>query len=329
MARTHYERLGVEPNATAEDIELAYRMQATTLHPDNSGTGDAKEYRKVTESYQLLSNPEKRREYDKGKTRTRSFGFFSSSNRTFTISSDNGRSPRGSPSLDDDIASETVYSTNSRRTSGPDPTAFYTHGPSSPTSPTSPTSPLTMPPGTGQPVGDKFEVSLLCTLEELSTGSTKKRTLRRQKQDGQMEEKEILVVIEPGYKSGTRITFPGSGDYLAHLRKYQDVVFVIAERRHERFVRDGNDLITELEISFRESMVGFNKTVTLLSGKEFYVAYNKPVDTGYEIIHDGHGMPNRKKQLERGMLRVRIKVVLPKTLSKSQKEVFYNHFPEE
>ena len=60
----YYKILGVEKNASAEEIKAAYRKMAHKYHPDKSG-GDEKKFKEINEAYQVLSNPEKRANYDR------------------------------------------------------------------------------------------------------------------------------------------------------------------------------------------------------------------------------------------------------------------------
>lgn len=62
--RDYYEVLGVGRSASADDIKKAFRRLAHKYHPDKSG-GDADKFKEINEAYQVLSNPEKRKQYDK------------------------------------------------------------------------------------------------------------------------------------------------------------------------------------------------------------------------------------------------------------------------
>ena len=59
----YYKTLGVEKNATQDEIKKAYRKMAHKCHPDKGG--DTKEFHKVNEAYQVLSSKQKREQYDK------------------------------------------------------------------------------------------------------------------------------------------------------------------------------------------------------------------------------------------------------------------------
>lgn len=63
MAKDYYAILGVAKNATAEEIKKAFRTKAHQLHPDKA-TGDAEKFKEANEAYQVLSNQEKRQQYD-------------------------------------------------------------------------------------------------------------------------------------------------------------------------------------------------------------------------------------------------------------------------
>jgi DnaJ-class molecular chaperone len=63
MAKDYYKLLGIEKNASQDDIKKAFRKMAQQLHPDKPG-GDEKKFKEINEAYTVLSNPEKRKQYD-------------------------------------------------------------------------------------------------------------------------------------------------------------------------------------------------------------------------------------------------------------------------
>lgn len=65
MSKDYYKILGISKSATADEIKRAYRKLALACHPDrNSGPENEKKFKELNEAYQVLSNPEKRQQYD-------------------------------------------------------------------------------------------------------------------------------------------------------------------------------------------------------------------------------------------------------------------------
>ena len=60
----HYETLQISANAEPETIHRVYRLLAQRFHPDNKETGNAARFRELTEAYEVLSDPERRAQYD-------------------------------------------------------------------------------------------------------------------------------------------------------------------------------------------------------------------------------------------------------------------------
>jgi curved DNA-binding protein len=60
----YYETLQISPNAEPDTVHRVYRLLAQRLHPDNSETGNAGQFRMLTEAYQVISDPEQRARYD-------------------------------------------------------------------------------------------------------------------------------------------------------------------------------------------------------------------------------------------------------------------------
>jgi DnaJ-class molecular chaperone len=64
----YYEILGLFPGASESEIKAAYRKLALQFHPDSGRPGDVERFREIQEAYEILSDSEKRRAYDRGRS---------------------------------------------------------------------------------------------------------------------------------------------------------------------------------------------------------------------------------------------------------------------
>ncbi|KAG0454896.1 hypothetical protein HPP92_024188 [Vanilla planifolia] len=149
---------------------------------------------------------------------------------------------------------------------------------------------------------------LLCSLEELYTGTTKEigdnsgKMIRR---------KDILKIdINAGLKNGTKIPYPKKKGNVIPA----DIVFVVEEMPHEMFTRKGNDLITTQKISLGQALKGYTAHLKTLDGRTITI----PISSISSIIHPrygkvvpGEGMPIAEYPSKRGKLKIRFKIKFP------------------
>ncbi|KAE8732478.1 putative WRKY transcription factor 28 [Hibiscus syriacus] len=117
---------------------------------------------------------------------------------------------------------------------------------------------------------------------------------------------EILTIeIKPGWKKGTRITFPDKGN----VRTYAipaDLVFIIDEKPHQTFTRDGDDLIVTQKISLSEALTGYTVRLTTLDGRNLTVPITDVINPRHEEIVPMEGMPISRDRSKKGNLRIKI-----------------------
>lgn len=130
---------------------------------------------------------------------------------------------------------------------------------------------------------------------------------------------EILTIdIKPGWKKGTKITFPEKGNEQRGIIP-SDLVFIIDEKPHGVFKRDGNDLIITQKISLVEALTGYTAQITTLDGRVLTVPINSVISPNYEEVIKGEGMPIPKEPSRKGNLRVKFNIKFPSKLTSEQK----------
>jgi DnaJ family protein B protein 4 len=168
------------------------------------------------------------------------------------------------------------------------------------------------------PQAQKVEVPLNLTLEELYTGTMKKRKVTRRIVDAasgrSMNVEETLEIpVKAGWKDGTKITFEGKGDELPG-RPPQDIVFVVKQKPHSKFLREGDDLVVKMSIPLTKALTaGVTVDVPTLDNRVLRVPLREVIYPGYERVVKNEGMPISKQGPgSKGDLKIRFEVKFPK-----------------
>ncbi|OBA20502.1 DnaJ-domain-containing protein [Metschnikowia bicuspidata var. bicuspidata NRRL YB-4993] len=329
-----YDLLGVSPSASESEIKKAYRKTALKYHPDKP-TGDTEKFKEISEAFDILSNGDKRQVYDDygleaargnapaggnpfagaggaggagGMPGGTHFSFGGAGGNPFSqADAFNIFSQMGGFGMDDGF-SRGGFGGGSGFGGG-------------------------MPGGFGggarsarMPEPDTVPMQLPVSLEDLYAGSTKKMKLNRKSADGTKESKILEVKIKPGWKAGTKINFANEGDYQPECHARQTVQFVIEERPHSVFKRDGNDVTATIPLTFKEALLGFDKEVMTLSGRKINISRSTPVQPSSTNRYPNLGMPISKEPGRFGDLIVKYKIDFPVHLSADQKEAIKRAF---
>ncbi|TKY65831.1 DnaJ-like subfamily B member 13 [Spatholobus suberectus] len=170
--------------------------------------------------------------------------------------------------------------------------------------------------------GAAIEKTLHCSLEDLYKGTTKKVKISRDVSDASGRPttvEEILTIeIKPGWKKGTKITFPEKGNEQRGVIP-ADLVFIIDEKPHSLFKRDGNDLVVTQKISLVEALTGYTVQLTTLDGRNLTIPINAIISPTYEEVVKGEGMPIPKEPSKKGNLRIKFNIKFPSRLTSEQK----------
>ena len=165
--------------------------------------------------------------------------------------------------------------------------------------------------------------SLRCSLEELYTGATKRVKLTRTVYDPAsgrpMGKEEVLSIeVKPGWKAGTKVRFEGKGDERPGSRP-GDIVFVIDEKPHERFKREGNNLVYTAKVGLADALCGPTVQVETLDKRQLTVPVSGIATPTAVKIVKGEGMPLSKDPKSKGDLHVRFEIRFPKKLGDEEK----------
>ncbi|XP_027065217.1 uncharacterized protein [Coffea arabica] len=334
MGVDYYKILQVDRNAKEDDLKRAYRKLAMKWHPDknpnNKKDAEAK-FKQISEAYDVLSDPQKRAVYDqygeeglKGQVPPPS---------AYASTSDGGGPTmfRFNPRNPDDIFSEffgfsspfggmggmgdmggprSAGSSFSRGMFSDDIFASFRSATSEGSS------------GSVPRKAAAIERTLPCSLEDLYKGTTKKMKISRDVNDANgrpttMEE-ILSIEIRPGWKKGTKITFPEKGNEQRGFIP-SDLVFIVDEKPHSVFKRDGNDLVITQKISLVEALTGYTAQMTTLDGRSLAIPINSIISPTYEEVIKGEGMPIPKEPSKKGNLRIKFNIKFPTKLTSEQK----------
>jgi curved DNA-binding protein len=298
----YYEILGIKKNGSAQDIKKAYRKLAMKYHPDrNKGNKEAEEkFKKLSEAYAVLSNPEKRKQYD-------TFGESGFQQRYSQEDIFRGFD------LGDILKEFGLGGMGGNfRTSGgqgsPFESFFFQGG----------------GPGAGrtshhaaqqQVKGSDLTYELAVSLNEVLSGSEKTISLRRENKT-----ENVSVKIPKGIKVGQKLRLAGKGSPSPYGGPPGDIFLIIKEQPHPDFTRDGNNLISEQRIPFSKACLGSELSVKSLEGKELKVKIPAGIQQQSKLRLKGHGLPLSKTG-GRGDIYVKITVDIPKSLTKEQKKL--------
>lgn len=290
MAKDYYEVLGVKKDAAADDIKKAYRKLAMKYHPDkNPDDKNAEEkFKEISEAYAVLSDAEKRKEYDT----YGSEGFsqkFSQEDifRGFDIN---------------DLFREFGFGGGgggSRTFSFGGGNDFFGFGGGNRYQP--------------QPAkGRDYEYDLAISVADAYNGIKRELSLNLG-----TAVKKVSVNIPAGIGEGQKLRLKGEGGAGANGGPNGDLFVKIKIASSSKFYLEGRDIVTTQEIKFTEALLGTGVQVTDAAGKKLDLKVPAGTKHGTKLRLKGKGMPALKK-LVGGDLLVKINVAVPKKLNDEQ-----------
>ncbi|CAH1113052.1 unnamed protein product [Psylliodes chrysocephalus] len=322
MGKDYYKILGIHKGANDDEIKKAYRKLALQFHPDKNKSPEAEEkFKEVAEAYEVLSDKKKRDIYDaygeEGlKGGVPSGAGFDGGHFTYTFHGD----PRATfaqffGNVDPFQDFFGFYGGETGQQHDPFHHFFQMNTGQ-------------MPASCQQ--DPSIERELYIPLEDILTGCTKTMKINRKvirNNRIEREDKMLTVNVKPGWKAGTKVTFPKEGDQDTG-NVPADIVFVIRDKPHRIFKREGSDIRTTIKLSLRDALTGCVVQVPTLSGKYLHLDYKKDIispDTVSKL--NGEGLPFPKEPSRRGDLLVNYNIRFPTSLSVKTRKVLTEVLP--
>jgi molecular chaperone DnaJ len=337
----YYELLGVPRTATDAEIKRAFRSLARELHPDVSDAPDAEErFREVAEAYEVLSNAERRELYDRlGHAGLRSGGFdpghFDMGNLADIFSAffgddlfAGGRRAAQGPAHGSDVGAETELELIeaakgvSRQVSFQAATECGRCGGGG------------AEPGTEAVrcetcggLGHVQQVSRSVFGEFVRAGTCPRcggagRTIEHPCTEcagaGRvLEERAVEVKIPAGIHDGQRIRISGEGHVGRLGGRPGDVYVLVRVRPDERFIRDGDDIVSTVALTMTQAALGGTVTVPTLDG-DVELELKPGTQPGEVKVLKGKGMPVLQR-MRHGDHRILVNVLVPRHLTDEQR----------
>jgi molecular chaperone DnaJ len=346
--RDPYEVLGVPRDADEGQIKKAFRRLARELHPDvNAHDPDAEEkFKDAAEAYEILNDPERRATYDRyGHEGLRSGGMgpnfegFGSISDLFDaffgggLGGFAGGAARTGPAQGADVAVRTEVTLAQAATGAEVELSFEAvepcercHGNGA--EPGTPIATCGRCGGAGvlqavtrSPFGQVMR-TVTC---DVCGGDGRVAQTPCQRCDGRGREvrrRTLRVDVPAGIADGQRIRLTGRGHAGERGGPPGDLYVLVAVRPDERFLRDGDDLVTVLDVPAPLAALGATlRAPALLDEQGVDVEIKPGTQPGEVLVVRGEGMPvlRRARSGARGDLRVVVNVVVPRRLDAEQR----------
>lgn len=128
----------------------------------------------------------------------------------------------------------------------------------------------------------------------------------------------MTIEVKPGWKKGTKITFLEKGNHEPGVIP-ADLIFVIDEKPHAVYRREGNDLVINQEITLLEALTGKTLNLTTLDGRSLSIPLTDIVKPGADVVVPNEGMPISKEPGKKGNLKIKLDIKYPSRLTAEQK----------
>ncbi|QXP55308.1 J domain-containing protein [Cellulophaga sp. HaHa_2_95] len=289
----YYKVLGISKNATESDIKKAYRKLARKHHPDlNPDNEEAeKNFKKINEANEVLSNKEKRKKYDQyGKDWQHADEFEKQKQQQRQHSRQNpggaGGFTGGQSNEDFSDFFESMFGGQQGNFNSSRQNARFR--------------------------GQDYNASL--TLNLTDTLTTEKQTLT-------VNNKKIRITIPAGIEDEQTIKIAGYGGPGVNNGPAGNLFIKFTVQNNTDFTRERANLYKTIEVPLTKAILGGDITIDTLTGK-VKLKVKPETQNGTKVKLSGKGLPKYKKENQFGDLYITYQVKIPTNLTKEQKELF-------
>ncbi|MEX1014693.1 MAG: molecular chaperone DnaJ [Candidatus Paceibacterota bacterium] len=358
MSKDYYKILGVEKTSSDEEIKKAYRKLAHKYHPDKDG-GDETKFKEINEAYQILSNKNKKAQYDKFGSNFSGSGFPGGAGQNWDFNNVNvnwsdmgdmsdvfedlfshfsggaGRTQRRTYNNGSDIESVIDISLEEAFTGLERKIKIKTSIECNECN------------GLGHEKDSDFEECGFC--QGKGEIHEKRRTFfgefsqvkscHKCNGRGEVPEnpcsncsgsgrvvgyREADIEISPGINSGQVIKIKGEGEAGERGGTSGDLYIIVRVKPHETFKREGQNLFLNKDIEITDALLGKEINIKGISGKEFNVKIPEGFNLNERLKIEGKGMPKfnlGKTSVLRGNLYILFNLKTPSKISKKAKKI--------
>ncbi len=284
----YYKILGIDKNATQEEIKKAYRKLARKYHPDlNPNDKNAKSnFQQINEANEVLSDPEKRKKYDQYGKDWQHAEQFEKAEQNRSQSSGSYRTEYSGTQFEGDFSDFFESLFGGKAETGRSRQVKYR--------------------------GEDYNAEL--HLDLLDAYETHRQTLT-------VNGKKIRITIPAGIENGQTIKIAGHGGPGINGGPNGDLYITFSIANHPKFKRLGNDLYTTVDLDLYKAVLGGEITTDTLNGK-VKLKVNPETQNGTKIKLKGKGFPVYKEKGKFGDLYITYSIVIPRNLTRKQKELF-------
>ena len=335
-----YDILEISKECNQNEIKKAYRKLAMKEHPDKGGSQE--KFKKINEAYSILSDPQKRKEYDCGQmddngNQNMQHGFdpfdifsnfFRREDTDFSFHNTKQKNTHRPKQIKLKISLEDLYTgkqttiTLPRHGCCPSCNGLGSNEPPINCNECNGAGRirkiLQLGPGMIQQIigecpkcngiGKYMEPQYLCKICNGNKLIEETTTIKLDIKQGTMEQEKIIM--------------PGYGDFNLDTHIYNDLFLVIQQKKHNRIKRNGNDLVIEQVVLLRDALTGASFEYIHLNNKKYNFKTNEVVTSDSIFVAYGLGMSSKHNQL--GDLYIKFNILFPNELIHNPDDSFNN-----